>query len=43
MSELSTLIGDVKDYEMSAHSMFSRDEIERKKQRIREIESKTKT
>lgn len=43
MSELSNLIEDVKEYEMSMYSMFSRDEIEIKKQRIREIESKTKT
>ena len=37
MSELSNLIEDIKEYEMSAYSMFGKDEIERKKEEISRI------
>ena len=37
MGELDSLIEDIKEYEMSAYSMFGKDEIERKKEEISKI------
>ena len=39
MTELSELIEDVKEFEMGMYPMFTRDETERKKKRISELEA----
>lgn len=40
MGEIDSLIEDIKEYEMSAYSMFGKDEIERKKERLSKIDKK---